>query len=54
MPMIATKVGWEKNPETGEEEYVVRLLCEREEDIPDLKARDVWDKTPLSLSRKDG
>ena len=51
MPLIATKIGLELNPETNEQEFVIRLVAQRKEDVPDLNAGDVWGETPLILMR---
>lgn len=51
MPLIATYAGWETNAETGKSEYVIRLVSDRREDIPDLVAEDIWNANPLQLSR---
>lgn len=51
MALIARAYGWEDNPETGEPEFVVRLIATTQEDVPDLTWGDVWDETPLLLVR---
>ncbi len=51
MALIATSAGWQKNPETGQEEYVVRLVASDPQDIPGLTYGDIWKRTPLRLER---
>lgn len=51
MSLIATSVGLELNPETNEHEFVIRLVAQTKEDVPDLNMDDVWGETPLRLSR---
>ena len=53
MTLTATSAGWEENPETGKDEYVIRLKADNPEDVPSLTAADIWNKTPLNLIRKD-
>jgi len=49
MPLTATFAGWEKNPETGKDEYIIRLRADKREEVPALKVSDIWNKTPLRL-----
>jgi hypothetical protein len=51
MALIATSVGLEINRETNEQEFVIRLVAQRQEDVPDLNVGDVWGETPLRLTR---
>ncbi len=51
MALIATSTGWQKNPETGQEEFVVRLVASDPQDVPGLTAGDIWNRTPLRLER---
>lgn len=49
MAMTATSAGWQKNEESGRDEYVIRLRADGPEDVPDLTAGDIWNQTPLRL-----
>ncbi len=51
MALIATSVGLELNSETNEQEFVIRLVAQSQEDVPDLSMGDVWGETPLRLTR---
>jgi hypothetical protein len=53
MALIATSVGLELNPETNENEFIIRLVAQSNVDVPDLSMGDVWGKTPLRLVRAD-
>lgn len=53
MALIATSAGLELNPETNEQEFVIRLIAQTKEDVPDLNMNDVWGETSLRLSRAD-
>lgn len=54
MALIATRIGLELNPETNEQEFVIRLVAQTQMDVPELNAGDVWGETPLRLLRRDG
>lgn len=51
MPLIATKLGWEDNDETGEQEFVIRLVATQKEDVPDITFDDLWKEVPLRIER---
>lgn len=52
MALTATSAGWQKNEQTGRDEYVVCLRADRPEDVPDLTAADIWNQTPMRLERE--
>ncbi len=51
MQLIAKKLGWEENAETGEQEFVIRLVATRKEDVPDITFDDLWKEVPLRIER---
>lgn len=51
MSLYAKSAGWEDDPETGARQFIIRLVAEYEHDIPALTADDVWQRTPLHLTR---
>lgn len=51
MALIAKSAGWEDDPETGARIFAVRLVADREEDVPPITFDDVWNETPLKLER---
>ena len=51
MPLIATKIGWEDDPDTGAKVFIIRLKADKEKDVPDITFGDVWNSIPLKLER---
>lgn len=53
MALVAKSFGWQKNNETGNEEFLVVLKAQSQDDVPSLTFGDLIEKVPLLIVRQE-